>query len=219
MALSAAAALTLTPILAQAQAQEGARAQRWEVNVGTRYIEGKSVTFDNGATADIDDTWSFLVGSWYNVSPQLQFGGELGFANIDYRGNATPAVGNPAAGLQVSGTGYTTSLIFGGTYNFFKAPLTPYISANAGWIYTDTGVPDGAANGCWWYPWYGYVCGTYTYTKTWTDFTYGWGLGVRWDVSRGVFLRAGAQQSWWSPGTSQSTPNFISYRAEIGFKM
>jgi hypothetical protein len=84
--------------------------------------------------------------------------------------------------------------------------------------YTDSGIPQGVTTGCWWYPWYSYVCGPVTYNRTSTDWTYGVGAGLRWDVTGGLFLKGGIQQQWIPAGSANGTPSFTLGRIDAGFK-
>ena len=44
--------------------------------------------------------------------------------------------------------------------------------------------------GCWWDPWWGYICLADWETYTSTELTYILGLGFRWDINSALFTRA-----------------------------
>ena len=78
-----------------------------------------------------------------------------------------------------------------GTYNILKGPVTPFVDLTAGWTHVDSNVTDRPpVTGCWWDPWWGYICRSYWSTYSDTSFSYGGGLGVRWDISSAIFMRA-----------------------------
>jgi opacity protein-like surface antigen len=211
-------AAAFTSLIA-AHAQGTTRAGHFETSLGGGYTGSKSLSFDNGAKADVDGSWGFLFGIAYNLSERVSLGGEFGWSSLGYSTTVAPAAGNPAPPVNLRGTAYASSAAFNATYHFLPGPITPYVSGTLGFVYVDTGMPSGPpVNGCWWYPWWGYVCGPVVPTKTTTDFTYGVGAGLRWDLNEKFFLRAGLQQFWWTMGDAEGTPSFTSYRADFGFK-
>lgn len=221
-ALACLAGFCATMALAPAPtlAQETSRAKRWEFNVGARYLNSESLAFDNTSQADVDASWGFLFGLAYNFSDRFSLGGEINWSSMDYTARLTPSTAGGSAPATIRGTAYTTSLAVNAVYHFLSGPVTPYVSGSAGAVYLDTGIPSGPpVTGCWWYPWYwGYVCGSVVPTKTSTDWIYGVGAGLRWDINEKFFLRAGVQQVWWSAGSAEGTPSFLSYRADFGVK-
>lgn len=216
LALCAAALVAPAPGLAQ----NAGRAKRWEANIGTRYLGSESLAFDNTSQAEVDGSWGFLFGLAYNFNDRFSLGGELSWASMDYTATVTPSTGAPGAPATIRGTAYTSGLALNGVYHFLTGPITPYVSGLVGVVYLDTGIPDGPpVTGCWWYPWYwGYVCGPVVPTKTSTDWTYGVGAGVRWDIKDRFFVRAGVQQIWWAAGIADGTPTFTTYRADFGWR-
>jgi len=72
-------------------------------------------------------------------------------------------------------------------------------------------------SGCWYDPWWGYVCDYYVPTKTATNFNYGAIPGLRFDVSDKVFLKASAGKRWVDFSNATSIPDFTIYRFDIGF--
>ena len=79
---------------------------------------------------------------------------------------------------------------FNVTYHFLKGPLTPYVQAGAGWTTLDSNIISRPpVTGCWWDPWWGYICTTTWTTYDTTKFSYNAGLGLRWDINAAVFMR------------------------------
>jgi len=57
--------------------------------------------------------------------------------------------------------------------------------AGIGWTWIDTNIPDGPpVGGCWWDPWWGYVCTTTYPTKTKSAFSYQATLGVLGNIEK-----------------------------------
>jgi hypothetical protein len=207
--------LAALAISASAEAADADRAQRWEATLQSRYTGSETVKFDNGATADVNGSTGFGFGFAYNFDNKRAAGIDFAWNSLNYAGTATQTGGATAT---VSATAYTSSALLNGTYHFIDGPFTPYVSGILGFTYTDTGIPAGVTTGCWWYPWYGYICGPVTYSRTSTDFTYGVGAGLRWDVTPGFFLKGGVQQQWITMGAASGTPTFTMGRFDIGFK-
>ncbi len=69
--------------------------------------------------------------------------------------------------------------------------------------------------GCFWYPWWGYICGPVVPTTSSTDFNYGVGAGIRWDVNRQFFLKGGVDQHR-VDFSSSGTPEFTVWRLDFG---
>lgn len=212
-AACAAMALVLPATVLAAGGAE--RAQRWEATLQGRYVNSDTIEFENGASADLSSSTGFGFGFAYNFDSRLAAGLDLVWNNVNYAGTITNGSG---ASQSVSGTALTGAMIVSGTYHLLEGPITPYVNGGLGFTHTDTGIPQGTTTGCWWYPWFGLVCGPITFTKTSTDWTYLVGAGIRWDVTRGFFLKAGVQQQWVGVGSASGIPSFTGWRFDIGFK-
>jgi opacity protein-like surface antigen len=103
-------------------------------------------------------------------------------------------------------------------YNFMDGNITPYVGAGIGWSWIDTNVPDGLpSTGCWWDPWWGYVCYTTYPTKSTDAFAYQATVGVRWDFNYNTFVRVGYVSQWLDFDNAQGTPRFDGINLEIGW--
>jgi len=69
--------------------------------------------------------------------------------------------------------------------------------------------------GCWWDPWWGYVCFQDWDTYSETEFTYNLGVGVRWDINSNLFSRAAYSREFIS--VKGSDLNFDMATLEIGW--
>ena len=224
--LLAAGALLCDAALAQTgavPAQSNAyRDKRWEFTIQARGVEGKNFAFEGGSTAQTKDTLGFGLGVSYNVNPHLNIGGEFLWASQDYTATVQPAPGGLPGASAYTGRGSVDigSFMLNATWHILAGPFTPYLSAGFGSTTVDSNIPSGPpGNYCWYYPWGGYYCGTYVPTATETSFSYNAGVGVRWDFSRDMFMRFGAQQQWTDyTGTVDNYPSNTVWRLELGFK-
>jgi len=198
------------------------RAEKWEFFLSPTITNSKVLQFDNGAEADINKRSSLGFGFGYNVNRHIELTVLFSSSNSNYSGTRiidnNPEDPNIPNGPQkFSSNLYTSSLDFGFTYNFLSTPFTPYISANIGSTYIDSGVPTGnIVTGCWWDPWWGYVCTPQAQTYTTTAINYGAGIGLRYDFNRKLYIKGGVAKNYLDINSS-NTPDFTSYQFIFGF--
>lgn len=200
-----------------ALAQNAYRDQRWEFTLQMLGLEGKDYAFEGGSSASTKDSFGFGFGAAYNVNPHLNLGGEFFWANMDY----------DAAIRSTGGSGYTSrgsmdiyAFNLNATWNILAGPVTPYLQGGIGSMTVDSNIANGPPqNTCWYYPYYGYYCGTYVPTATSTSFAYNAGGGIRWDFTREAFLKFGVQRQWVDyDGAASSYSGMNVWRLEFGFK-
>jgi opacity protein-like surface antigen len=217
--LSVAASLIADAALAQAPAapaQSAYRDKRWEFTIQARGVEGKDLAFEGGTTVTTKDALGFGLGVSYNVNPFLNIGGEFVWVSQDYEATVLGTGGSYVGRGNVD----IGAFMLNATWHILAGPLTPYLSAGFGSTTVDSNIPSGPpGNYCWYYPYGGYYCGTYVPTYSETSFSYNAGAGIRWDFSREMFMRFGAQQQWTDfSGTTDSYPSNTVWRLELGFK-
>ena len=206
--------LALASLAAPAIAQT--RAGKSEFYFSPTFVKGQNYTFEGGSSVQTDTGTGFGLGWHYNFDPHWSAGAEFAWGYIDYRATVLPGPGNVLAPQRISGTMYNSTLRFVGTYNLASGPLTPFITANGGWTYVDTGIPSGLPqNVCWYYPWWGTYCGSVTPTHATTKFSYGAGLGVRSDIGRSFTLRGMVSQQYVDFSNFSTTP-WIVWRIDLG---
>jgi hypothetical protein len=192
------------------------RAGRSDFYFSPTFVNGQAYTFEGGSSVQTDTGIGWGLGWHYNFDAHWAAGVEFGSAYIDYRATVQPVLGNPGPERRINGTMYTSNLKFVGTYNLAPGPLTPFLTANAGWTYVDTGIPSGPPqNVCWYYPWWGTYCGSATPTHATTKFSYGAGLGVRADIGRSFVLRGLVSQQYVDFSNFASTPWTV-WRIDLG---
>jgi len=180
---------------------------------------GLKVDGAHGTSLDIGGDLAWGFSGAYNLTDRFALGGEMTWANPSYRATfQLDNVGGPVP-RTVSASMDISTLMLKGTFNFLEGPLTPYAEVGAGWVYVDSNIANGApSTGCWWDPWWGYVCSTFydTYSDTRTTWTYA--FGVRWDVSDSIALRLSYGEV--DINTSQATheTKLDAWRGEIRWK-
>ncbi len=94
-------------------------------------------------------------------------------------------------------------------YYFMTGRFTPFITTGVGWNFVDTNIPTEPPQvGCWWNPWYGYICQDFQDTKNVDGFAYQLGAGLRYRVNPSISVSGGYQMSWLDFPKADGTPSF-----------
>ena len=201
--------LLVSPISAESD-----RDGTWQLTFTPQYIASKSLSFGDKGDVDFNDRsgWGFGVG--YNVSPFVSLDLNFMSTNGSYNGSVNEANGTTS---NYSGNMYSSSIDFAITYNILDDNFTPYISANAGSSFIDSGVNTGNIYGGTCYdPWYGYYYSCYqAETHTTVKFHYGAGVGLRYDFKNRLFIKGGVNANVLDFSSDQF-PYFISYQLSVG---
>ncbi len=193
------------------------RVKKWEFFLAPQFTNSKLLQFDNGAEADINERSSFGFGLGYNINAHIELSLEFSSSNANYTSTIVSGEDPPEEPVTSTQSLYTSSIDFGFTYNILSTPFTPYVTASLGSTYIDSGLFTGNVDqGCWWYPYYGYVCGPVAQTYTSTEFTYGAALGLRYDFNRKLYIKGDVGKNYIDFGNS-NTPDFTTYRFIFGF--
>jgi len=195
------------------------RAQTWEFTIPVRYFPGYNVDFDGGSSVDLNDDLGWGFGFGYNFNEKLNLNFEFAWMSANYKATFASAEAPPIADFTASGTYDASSSTVNLTYYFMPKTFTPYISGGVGWTWIDSNIPVGPPQGfCWWDPWYGQVCSGYQPTAEESGWSYGFGLGVRFEPKESFFLRVGANDNWQDFGGHAGTTDFWSYRLDLGWR-
>ena len=201
------------PVLAQD------RTGSWEFIFDVNYQDGYDIDFDGGSSVNTDSDWGFGVGAAYHFSNRLQVQMMLDWLNADYDATIMSGDVPPDPAFTVSGEYESFTPRVNVLYSFMDGDITPYVSAGIGWSFIDTNVPQGPPQtGCWWDPWWGYICTTYQNTRDTDEFAYQAGVGVRWDVTSGLTLKLGYDKEWIDLGNADSTPGFDVLRLGVAYR-
>jgi opacity protein-like surface antigen len=209
--------LAMLALAPAAFAQSADRAGTWETRLDIVYQNSSDWDFNGGTTADIDSDTSFLIGVGYHLSDNLELGGNVTFGQTDYTADI---VGDQIGEIfSVEGEYEYTSLIFDATWNFLPGAFSPFVSANAGWSWVDTNIAtEPPQTGCWWDPWWGYVCTTFQDTKSIDGFAYGFDVGARYDFSDSIAAHLSYRMMWVDLDNADGTPDVDGFRLGIGWK-
>ncbi len=190
---------------------------RWEALAGVSMQGSSTVDFEGGTTAKIDSGTSFVLGAGYNFTNRLRVGAQFGYDKKDYTANV---VGDtPGESFELKGNLDSMSLMAEATYNILAGPLTPYVTGGLGWSWVDTNIAtEPPTVGCWWVPWYGYVCEGYQNTKSLDGLTYEVGVGLRWDFNRYWTASGAYNMRWVELGNAKGTPSFDGFQLLVGWK-
>jgi len=167
----------------------GARGGQFEVSVVAGFQNSVDKDFSGGAQLDVDSAlgWGFSLG--WNWTENLNLSYRLLFTEPDYSATVVTDEDPPVErniGHEMSKYSHQLNL----TYHFMDGAFTPFAIAGIGVASVDSNVPNGSVEGgCWWDPWWGYVCFTNWETYTSSELAYNLGVGFRWDINTAVFTR------------------------------
>jgi opacity protein-like surface antigen len=205
--------LALLPPAAAAQSRAG----KWEMYLLPVFTVSDNLSFDGGASAEIESGFGFGFGAAKNFSPSLAAGVDVFWTEAEYHATVTPGAGNAAAPVQVRSTLRTSTLRLHGTYHFFPGRFTPFATGGLGWTKVETNVPTVLPlTACWYYPWFGEICQPYGQEKDSTKFSYDVGAGLRYDLTELFVVRASVHQQWMNFGGSYGSSSTTLLRFDAG---
>jgi len=169
----------------------GPAAGDWELRIGPQFIESKTIDFQGGASAKVDSSTGVKIGAGYYLTDGLVLGGNFSWSHADFSATAASATGSGTYEIT-GGHVDSTTFIFDARYKFLDGPFRPWVEAGLGGTWISTNIPNGYAQaGCWWDPWWGYICGTYQSTKGGSAFAGQLGAGFEVNFNRSYGLSAG----------------------------
>lgn len=221
--------LTLfAPALAMAQwGLNTPRAGSWEMSVGAFNQDGNSLggegsepgaVVPNSSSLKVDSEWGYSFAFNYNFSDKLSLGADLDWVRPRYEATLVPddPLENPVS-IKHRATQFNGRIK--GTYNFSEKALTPFVNAGIGWTRFDSNVADGPpVTGCWWHPWWGYICESFYSTFSSTEFTYGTGIGLRYDLQGSGTIKASYNYWWLDSGGQSEDFELDSFRIEYAWR-
>jgi opacity protein-like surface antigen len=197
----------------EAAAQKTYRANNWEATLQLIGTSSEKFDGEGGSSLDVSSEIGFGAGVSYNLNPNIALGFDMLWTRPDYKSVFVTEEGP----VSVKHTMSVFNGQFNGTWNILDGPITPYLQAGLGWTYVDSNVSDGPpVTGCYWDPWWGYVCRNYYSTYSETNFSYGYGAGLRWEVGNGMFLK-GSYNRLEINGDNGVDPSFDVAKLELGW--
>jgi hypothetical protein len=181
-----------------------AREGRWDFSLQTRYTASQSVDHDNGSSLELEDDLGWGFGFGYNLTDRFNLGLAFGWRSVPYTATAIDAT-DPDVPSTYGGRLTTTSMGVTADWNILQGPFTPYVTGSAAWLLIDSNVLAGWTNGCWWDPWWGYICGAVPATYGIDTGAYSLGFGGRFEVSNSFYVRVGYEHAWLGTGPIDGT--------------
>ena len=196
---------------------QGNRAGTWEWSLAAVYQDSASSGAAGGSNLKIDNELGFGFGFGYNFTDKLALSGDFEWLRPDFTATLINE-SDPNDRRQIDHTMSQFNGRIKGTLTFLSSPLSPYVEAGLGWSYFDSNVADGPPiTGCWWHPWWGYICDGFYNTFDSTEFTYGGALGLRYMMRGGMLLKLSVNQYWVDAGNAGGDPELNAARLEIGW--
>lgn len=191
------------------------RAGSWETSFGLLVNDDISSAGPEGSSLDIDRDLGLSFSVGYNMTNNIAVRFDAAWLKPDY----DAILNTEDEGLlEISHELSVFSGHFNGVWNMLDGDFTPYAQAGIGWTYLDSNVIDGPpSTGCWWDPWWGYICSNFYSTYSDTNFSWNVGLGLRYDISRTMFLRGGLERRYLDSDNG-ADPEFDALRVELGWK-
>ena len=213
-AVSVLLALVLLPALASAQMD---RSGSWEWSVAAIYQDSADSGAEGGSSLDVDSELGLGFNFNYNFSNRLALGFDLEWLRPDFSAMLISDENPP----QTTTINHTLTQFNGrikGTFSFTDGPLSPFAELGLGWSYFDSNVADGPPiTGCWWHPWWGYICSNFYSTFSSTEFTYGGALGLRYQMRGGMFWKLSVNHYVLDAGNGGADPELNAARLELGW--
>ncbi len=195
---------------------EEKRSGNWEFTFQLITNESENINGVNGSSFDLKSRTGWGFGIVRNMNEHFALGFDFSWVEPKYNAVLTSDV-DPNDDRIINHRADIITGQFKGVWNILKGSFTPYAEAGLGWTTVDSNVADGPPlTGCWWHPYWGYICSNYWNTHSETNFSYGGGLGLRWEVSRKLLLKASYNLLIIDADGPQSNPNLSSIKLEIG---
>ena len=206
------------PAISLAQGAGSGRAESWEFSAGAIYQDSESASGTGGSSFSMDSELGFAFNVGYNLTDKLALSADFDFIRPDY----TAVIANENDPNDTINVNHTLSQFngrFKGTFNFLEGPFSPFVEVGAGWTYFDSNVASGPPiTGCYWHPYWGYICANYYDTFSGTEVTYGGAVGFRYDIAGGGFIKAGYSVYEVDLGGDASNPQLSTVRLEYGWR-
>ncbi len=171
------------------------RTDNWEFTMLTRYVGSQEVETQGGSSLSIADDLGWGFGVSYNFNQNFNLGMEFSWRSTNYTATFI-SEDDPGELNHYSSKLDVSSWVLTGNYNILKGSFTPYITGSFGWSLIDSNIFAGYGSGCYWDPWWGYICGAYPTTYGDNTTTTNLGAGFRAEITPKFFLRAAYEYNW-----------------------
>lgn len=172
------------------RANFGSRDGRFETSLILAYQTGQEVSSEGGSSLDIDSSAGFGISVGWNWTAKLNLAYRFMANKPRYDAVIVPEDPNVVP-IDVNEKMTKHAHQLNATYHFLDGAFTPYLSAGIGYAKLDSNIVTGPPQtGCWWDPWWGYICFADWKTYSTSEFSYNLGVGFRWDINNALFGRA-----------------------------
>jgi hypothetical protein len=199
-------------------AQGSGRAQTWEFAVGGLYQDSESANGAGGSSFEMDSALGLAFNIGYNLTSKFSLSADFDFLEPDY----TAILADENNPLNTQTIRHTLSQFIGrfkGTLNLMEGPFSPFVEVGAGWAFLDSNVADGPpVTGCYWHPYWGYICSNYYDTISETEMTYGGAVGFRFEFAGGSFVKANYSIYEVDVSGDGADPQLATARLEYGWR-
>ena len=174
------------------------RAGSVEAFFSPTYIAAKHLEFSSESAVDFNERLGWNFGLGYNINDY--FAASMIFTNSNgtYRAQGKDSSGDLKS---VTENMYSHTMTAEVTYHLFKGPLTPYLSANIGIAFIDTGVLDESVD--------------YEKHYAYREMSYGAAAGLRYDFENVLYLKGGIGANVVN-FNAEDTPLFTIYQLSVG---
>ena len=192
----------------------GSRDGRFEASVLLAYQNGTDESSEGGSSLAIDSSAGWGVSFGWNWTAKLNLSYRLMANQPKYVAVIVPEDPEELPqSFDHKMSKYSHQL--NATYNLMRGPFTPFVAGGIGWTKLDSNIASGPPQtGCWWDPWWGYICFGEWNTFSTSKFSYNLGVGVRWDINNAVFSRAAYSREFLS--LKNGSLNFDTVTVEVG---
>lgn len=210
--------LILLIVVSSANAQSrGERAETWDIGVQASYLGSNTLDGEQGSSLSIDSEWGFGLWGTYNFTNRLALGFDINWTQPRYEARFIPE--DDPDPVTISTRLDIFSIQGRGVFHFFEGPLTPFVEAGIGWTNVDSNVSSSPPiNGCWWDPWWGYICRPFYSTYQENLLSYSGALGLRWDINPYYGLRAAYGLMGFDSSSRSENGDFDMARLEFAWR-
>ena len=224
LALLACAALAVSYAV-RAQSEDSPSAGDWEFRIGPDFVLSKTVNFKEGSSLKLDSSTGGKIGFAYYMTDAFSLGADFAYGRSNFSGtvvgNSGGTPGQPPNTATIeNGRAELSTFNFTGTYHLLDGPIKPFLALGLGYNWTSTNIAVGPpVTGCWWDPWYGYICSGYQPTHGGSSLTYQAGVGVQYNFSRNFAIDADYKETWIQLHNASGTPGFGSVEVMFIFRL
>lgn len=208
----AALALTVASV-ASAERRVTDRTERWDLSVETRYTTSHDYTGSYGTALSLEDDLGWGFGFSYNMNEKFSLGFLMSWRSISYTATYFAAT-DLVDPLYYSGWLDVGTISAMGQWNILPSTFTPYVNGGIGWTLVDTNIVASYQTGCWYDPWWGYVCDGYASTYGTDAASFAAGAGIRIEPNDTVFIQVGYEMDWLD---IDGVDGFDIFRVDVGF--